>query len=216
MKQWLKYFDNNELSKVLDVLTSEYEGKHIEPKQKDVFKAFKLCPLENLKIIVLGQDPYPQKGVATGLAFANNKAVDDTLSPSLLVLSQTLLDNAEKYELHYVNPNLEYLAEQGVLLLNTSLTVELGKPGSHTLLWRNFIKSFLYNLSNYNPGLIYICLGKQAQSFIPYINNKFNHILCEQHPAYYARIDANMPNTVFEETNRILHNTNNTTINWYE
>lgn len=217
MKQWLKYFDDKELNYVLNTLKSKYINNSIEPCPNNVFKAFKLCPVNDLKVIILGQDPYPQKGKATGLAFANcSEVADNNLSPSLQVLIKSFLSDTIDYEEHYVNPNLEYLAKQGILLLNTALTVEVDKPGSHALLWRNFIKQLLKNLSDYFPGLIYICLGEQAKSFVPYINTNFNYILYEKHPAYYARNNKTMPNTVFKTASMIVKSNNNINLYWYE
>lgn len=173
-----------------------------------------MCPYDECRVVLLGQDPYPQKGVATGLAFGN-KIGTVKISPSLQVLKESVID----YTKYHSNPKfditLEDWAKQGVLLLNSALTVEVNKPQSHTLLWRPFIADLLNKLSNYRSGIVYILLGKQAQSFKPYINSKFNYILEEQHPSYFIRTNQTMPNTVFKEASRILNDINGYGINWY-
>ena len=101
---------------------------------------------------------------------------------------------------------LESWCKQGILLLNTALSVEGGKPSSHLLLWRPFIKSFLKNLSEWETGMIYVLLGKDAQGLKLFINTKLNDILEENHPAYYARLGQEMPSTIFTEMNNLLIN----------
>ena len=101
---------------------------------------------------------------------------------------------------------LKSWCKQGILLLNTALSVVEGKPSSHLLLWRPFIKSFLKNLSEWETGMIYILLGKDAQALKLFINTKLNDVLEENHPAYYARLGQEMPSTIFTEMNNLLIN----------
>lgn len=205
IKSWGSIIDVKELNRVLKQLPNL---DNIAPSSKDIFRAFKLCNYNNLKCIILGMDPYPQKGIATGLAFANY--ADQKISPSLNVIKEALLSNNKFYEF---DQTLEFWAEQGVLLLNSALTVELNKPGSHTALWRNFIIKVLKNLSLYSPGLVYILFGNTAASFSSFIN-KTNHVLKEMHPAYYARYSIPMDSTVFDQANRIIYNMNGEKIQW--
>ena len=128
---WYKCIDKEALAKVKKQLDILYKTKLVCPHYIDVFKAFKLCDYNNLSVVMLGMDPYPQKDVATGLAFANKDKVE---SPSLKVIQDTLGYN--------INPTLESWARQGVLLLNSALTVEMNKVGSHIMMWRPFISLF--------------------------------------------------------------------------
>lgn len=160
----------------------------ILPNKSLVFKAFQLCNYEDLKVIIIGQDPYPQKGYATGIAFGNNKDIYPK-SVSLKLIKERINEDFYQQEDIDFDYTLESWCKQGILLLNSSLTCEEGKPGSHNKLWFPFIKAFLIELNKSNTGLVYILLGTQAQLFEPYINSKVNHILKYKHPAYYARIN---------------------------
>ena len=112
------------------------------------------------------------------------------------------------------DPTLEEISKQGVLLINSALTVETNKIGSHTCLWRPFIKSLFKNLSLYNPGLIYILWGNTAKSFEPYIS-KGNIVYKMQHPAYYARTNTKIDSKFFKELNRVVYYHFGEKIEWF-
>ena len=213
-KEWSRIIDSEELYKILYKLEPLYEKYTILPSKDKVFKAFTLCPYNELKVVMLGYDPYPQKDVATGILFGN-KVDTETLSPSLQVIKDSLLEDSVSYPIKF-DPTLESWAKQGILMLNSALTVEMNKVGSHTMLWRPFISSLLRNLSNSNTGLIYVLFGNQAQSFEPYINKNLNIIIKENHPAYYARINEKMPYSIFEEISKLVKDRYRNSINWYK
>ena len=202
---WYKCIDKVALAKVKKQLDILYKTKLVCPHYIDVFKAFKLCDYNNLSVVILGMDPYPQKDVATGLAFANKDKVE---SPSLKVIQDTLGYN--------INPTLESWARQGVLLLNSALTVEMNKVGSHTMLWRPFIAKLLKSLSEYNTAIIYVLFGRQAQTFKPYINSRFNHIIEIEHPAYFARSGTKMSHQLFIDISNKVKGIYGVPIKWYE
>ena len=110
---------------------------------------------------------------------------------------------------------MEEWSKQGVLLLNTSLTVEIGKPGSHAVIWRPFMIKFLQKLSEWNPGLIYVLWGTQAKSFKMYINQKNNTIIQMNHPAWYARENKEIPSKFFFDLNELVYKHFKEYINWY-
>lgn len=210
-KDWIKVINKKHLIQIMGILTNmESKGVVILPHKKFVFKAFHLCNYSDLKVVILGQDPYPQLNVATGLAFANSSNTVK-LSPSLEIIKENILRNEPN---GYLDISLETWAKQGVLLLNSALTVEQNKIGSHTQLWEPFIKSLLINLSEINSGIIYILFGNQAKSFKQYIG-KNNYIFECYHPAYYVRNNMLADYTVFEDSNKILKENHNTKINWY-
>lgn len=214
---WERIANTNSLYNTLKILGALYKSGNITPKQSEVFRAFRMCPYNNLSIVIIGQDPYPQSGIATGLAFGNTISTHmDKLSPSLKVLKEAVINFENPHNCITFDNSLESWAKQGVLLLNSSLTVEINKPGSHTTLWKDFIGELLVNLSKYNSGIIYVLLGKQAQSFKKYINGRTNYIFEDNHPAYYARLGTKMSSTIFEEVNNILLKNKNLKINWYE
>ena len=210
---WMKVIDRTELSNVMAKVGQEYKRKLLCPIQSDVFKAFELCPLKDLKVVMLGQDPYPQKGVATGILFGNNKEIsNENLSPSLKVIKEAAINFEVPHNCIIFDQTLESWARQGILMLNSALTVEMNKVGSHIMMWRPFISSFLKGLGEWQTGIIYVLLGKQAQTFKPYIG-RFNDIMECNHPSYYARTGESMPN-IFNEINKLTISKNNYKIKW--
>ena len=212
---WLKVFDIKELNTAVSKLNVICQNKPIVPAYKDVFKAFTLCSEHDCKVVFLGEDPYPQKGVATGVLFGNKEGTP-VLSPSLEIIKEAAINNEIPHPPIRFDETLESWAKQGILMLNSSLTCEMNKPGSHVMLWRPFISKLLHNLSNSNPGLIYVLFGKQAQTFEPYINKRLNSIIKIHHPAYYARTHTNMPYWVFTELNKQVKYNFGVSLKWYE
>lgn len=214
--KWSEVINKRVLDIILSKLELEYKTKLICPMQRDVFKAFKLCSYDELKVVMVGQDPYPQKGVATGILFGNKKETrNENLSPSLQVIRKTIIDLENSDNCITFDPTLENWAKQGILMLNSALTVEMNKVGSHTMLWRPFISDLLQKLSNSRTGIIYVLFGRQAQTFKPYINKQFNTVLEEKHPAYFARTGEKMPDTIFKEVNELIRNKYKIPIIWY-
>ena len=214
---WMKVIDRTELNNVMSKAGQEYRRKPICPAQPDVFKAFRLCSLESLKIVMLFQDPYPQKGIATGLALANNsETLDSELSPSLKVIKEAVINFEIPHNCITFDPTLESWAKQGILMLNSALTVEMNRIGSHVMLWRPFISKFLKNLSNYNTGIVYVLFGKQAQTFKPYIREQFNHVFEVEPPAYFARNGRKMPHELFINISNIVEGVYGVPIEWYK
>ena len=210
---WDEMFDLPLLYQTLNSIKED----NICPQKCDVFKAFKLCSLYDCVAVFLGQDPYPQSGVATGILFGNKPDTKEAeLSPSLKVIKEAAIDftKSHNYPIEFDN-SLESWAKQGILMINSALTVEVNKIGSHTNLWRPFISKFLQTLSNRQTGLVYVLFGKQAQTFEPYISKRYNHIIKENHPAYYARLNKSMSPSVFNEVNDFLKKQYNQTIVWY-
>ena len=186
------------------------------PAYKDIFKAFNKCPYRKLRLIIVGQDPYSQKNVATGLAFANfNNISEKQLSPSLQVIKESIINYEIPHNLITFASELEEWAEQGVLLLNTALTCEINKPLSHSLLWRPFISRLIKNICNYNSGIVWLLLARSAQSFKPYIN-KYQYVIEAKHPSFYARNNKKMPYNIWYEINKILVELNGYGITFYK
>lgn len=215
--RWMRVIDKEELESVLSKLEPEYKRKPICPAQSNVFKAFEVCPYDNLKVVMLGQDPFPQKGVATGILFGNKEGTrDEDLSPSLQIIKEAAINFEIPHNCIIFDPTLESWAKQGILMINSALTVEMNKVGSHVMLWRPFIASLLKNLSDNETGIIYVLFGKQAQTFKPYINKHLNTVLEENHPAYFARTGEAMPHTVFEQISKLTKGIYGIPITWYQ
>ena len=158
--------------------------------------------------------PYPQKDVATGILFGNRKEAVE-LSPSLNIIKDAVVNLEVPHNIINFDQTLESWESQGILLLNSALTVEMNRIGSHAMIWRPFIFCFLNNLSKRVPGLIYVLFGRQAQTFEPYINKRFNTIFKIEHPAYFARIKKDMPHKFFNDISKCYEGIYGYPIKWY-
>jgi uracil-DNA glycosylase len=193
-----------------------YAKRYIYPYMVDVFKPFRFLPPKEIKVVILGQDPYPNDA-STGLAFANNIALPESitaesirkLSPAL----QKIADCVNSEYGHFFDPSLESWAREGVLLLNSALTVERGKPGSHKKLWARFIQEILIRISNFNPGTIFVFWGNEAQKFDLGLN-PLSQLLYYTHPAssVYNVSFWDCPN--FKQINQILRSKGKEIIDW--
>lgn len=213
---WLKVIDSEIMNSVTSRLEGVYRKVPVCPAKGNVFRAFHICPYDELKIVFIGQDPYPQKDVATGVLFGNSPDTpEEKLSPSLQIVKEAVINPEKPHGPIMFDNSMESWAKQGILMINSALTVEMNKIGSHVILWRPFVSKLLTNLSEYNPGLIYVLFGSQAQTFRPYIN-KNNTIFEVKHPAYYARTGQKFVTDLFDRINVLLKERNNTQIKWYE
>lgn len=211
---WTSVLDINVLMSTVRKVNIVRKKEKITPAYNDIFKAFHLCSRKDCRIVFLGQDPYPQENIATGLLFANREETVN-LSPSLEVIKEAAIDYTVPHGTIVFDITMESWARQGILLLNSALTCEIGKPGSHAMLWRPFISDLLQSLSNKETGLVYVLFGAQAQTFEPYINSSLNDIISVKHPAYYARIKQRMPSDVFRRIDDIMVSRYGESINWY-
>ena len=172
------FFDS--LNKPISFLEKELlDNKDISPAIENIFNAFKYCNFESTKVVIFGQDPYFQSGIANGLAFSVDE--DQIIPASLKNIYKEIKDD--------IGPSknksgcLKSWAKQGVLLLNTALTVEVSKPGSHSNIgWDNFIYDII-KLINNKPNVVFILWGNHAQKYIRYLNNKNHLILYGPHPS---------------------------------
>lgn len=214
---WMKVIDRTELNNVMAKVGQEYRRKPLCPAQSDVFKAFRLCPYNSLKAVFVGQDPYPQKGVATGILFGNRAEVEESeLSPSLNIVKEAAINFGVLHYCITFDQTLESWARQGILMINSALTVEMNKVGSHTMMWRPFISKLLRNISENNLAGVYVLFGKQAQTFKPYINSKSNFIIEVEHPTYFARSGTKMPHQLFVDISNKVKEIYGVPIKWYE
>lgn len=197
------------MQRLIEFIHNQYKQHVVYPKKIDIFRAFKITPLKDVRVVILGQDPYPD-GKATGLAFGNEEEaiLKKGVSPSLKKIS----DCIEKTQYGGLNltfdPTLEHWAKQGVLLLNTALTVRAGDIGSHSMYWRRFIKNVLATLSREKPGLIYLLLGGVAHSFEPSISPVTSTIFKYHHPAFAARQGTDWDCPYFAEINKLIESQN--------
>lgn len=189
-------------------------GKPYCPDYGNIFKAFTFFSPDECRMVWLGQDPYPQKGVATGVLFANkSETLSEQLSPSLKIIKNSLFEDLHISEKDSnFDPSLKSWAEQGILMINSALTVEMNRIGSHVMIWRPFMSTLLRNLSNYKPDILFVLFGSQAGTFRPYIN-KESAVFEIPHPAYSARTGEKFP-LIFNAMNRILADRGEKEISW--
>ena len=209
---WENIINHKELGFIYKTLYKM--GDKVTPPLDKVFTPFKLCSYNNLKVVMIGQDPYYQKGIATGILFGNKKDTEK-LSKSLELIKESVINYEIPHNKYDFDITLESWCKQGVLMINAALTTEINKTNAHSLLWRPFIIDLLQKLSIYNTGIIYVLFGEKAQSFIPYINKDTNYILTYHHPAYAIRNKVKFNCDAFKIINNILKSNNNIKINWY-
>jgi uracil-DNA glycosylase len=195
------------------VLDCKLRNIPIEPSPELVFHCFQATKAEDLKVVILGQDPYFD-GSATGLAFANS-ADKKVLSPSLKVIKDSVLSLVDSKESPIFDQTLESWAKQGILLLNSALTVRRGEPGSHMNAWRPFIEKLLVSLSA-QTNVCFLLFGKVAWSFKDCIFDKDRGVFMEYHPAYYARLNIPMPNIVWKQMLEYVQENYGVTLKLYE
>lgn len=206
---WMRVIDKPEAMKIMGWLKT-VNPNTLCPALPNVFRAFKLCSLKDCRVVMIGMGPYPDKFMgkprATGILFGNNKDVpEDKLSPSLQVVKESAINFEIPHNIITFDQTLESWAKQGILMINSALTCELNKVGSHVNQWRPFVSKLLKNLSERETGIVYILFGRQAQTLKPYINERYNDIIEIEHPAYFARSNKIMPYSVFRQMNDILY-----------
>lgn len=212
---WMKVLDRNETIKIIRWIKTLNKDL-VCPAIKDIFKAFKLCPYNNCKIIFIGYDPYPQKGVSQGILFGNSSNTpENKLSPSLEIIKESVINFEVPHNLINFDPSLENWAKQGILMLNSALTTEIGKTGVHTKQWRPFMSKFITRMSFDNPGIIYVLFGSNARVLEPYIH-KNNSIIKVEHPAYFARTGKKMPRNLWYDINNLLYSKYGEKIEWFK
>lgn len=206
---WMKVIDKPEAMKIMGWLKT-VSPNTLCPSLPNVFRAFKLCPLKECRVVMIGMDPYPDKFMgkprATGILFGNNKDVpENELSPSLQVVKESAINFEIPHNIITFDQTLESWARQGILMINSALTCELNRVGPHVNQWRPFVSKLIKNLSSRETGLVYILFGRQAQTLKPYIDKRYNDIIEIEHPAYFARSNKIMPYSVFNQMNNILY-----------
>lgn len=188
---------------LLEFVNNEYETKTIFPKQEDVYNAFKLCPFKNVKMVILGQDPYHDYNQAHGLAFSVLKG--NKIPPSLRNIYKEL-----ESDLNIKAPKhgeLTSWSKQGVLLLNTILTVEAHKPLSHKKKgWETFTDNIITILNKDDNPKVFVLWGNNARSKKKLINNPNHYIIESSHPSPLSARHSFFGSKVFTKTNDFLYN----------
>ena len=178
-------FDEPYFAELVSFLHSEKSrGAKIYPPGSQIFRAFDLCPLPDVKVVILGQDPYHGYGQAMGLSFSVPDGVP--APPSLKnIFKEIESDLGIRMS---GRPNLEHWAEQGVLLLNAVLTVRAGEPTSHSSIgWQRFTDAVINTISERCNGVVFLLWGNYARSKAPLIDVSRHTVLQAAHPSPLAR-----------------------------
>ena len=195
-----------------EFLIDEYNTKTIYPDKEDIFNALKLTSFENTKVLILGQDPYHGKGQGHGLSFSVNKEI--RVPPSLRNIYKELHDDIGE-EI----PNSGYLkkwAEQGVLLLNTALTVREKEPNSHKNMgWEIFTNRVIELLNEKEKPMVFILWGNNAKSKEELITNKNHLIIKSTHPSPFSAHRGFLGSKPFSRTNEFLKSVGENPIDWH-
>ena len=186
------------------------EGKIIYPPGSQIFHAFDLTPVEQVKVVILGQDPYHGPGQAHGLSFSVPENV--TAPPSLKNIFKEIESDLGIHMSGY--PNLEKWARQGVLLLNAVLTVRAGEAASHgNIGWKEFTDAVIRHISDNCNGVVFMLWGNFARSKRDLIDHSRHHVLEAAHPSPLAR-GAFFGCRHFSQANAILQSQGLTPIDW--
>ena len=216
--EWNEFFENIQkkeyFQKLMKFVNEEYQTKVIYPLKENLFNAFKLTPLQDVKVVILGQDPYPNPNQAMGLAFSVPEGIK--LPPSLKNIYKEIIS---EFNLSIDLPqsgDLTYLAQQGVLLLNPYLTVVAGKPLSHKIKEYDYLfKDIMLKLNSLDKPIVFMLWGNNAKKHHKYLTNEKHMVLETAHP---SPLSANQGgwfgSNCFLKANEFLKENNLNEIKW--
>lgn len=216
MKTWNEFLEQEKNKKYYTELqlslVSERQNYQIFPKEEDVFAAFVLTPLEKVKVVILGQDPYHGLGQAHGLSFSVQPGVEQP--PSLKNIFKELNSDLGIKPPPHNYGNLVSWAQQGVLLLNSTLTVRQGQPNSHAKIgWQKFTNNAIRLLNDQTNPIVFVLWGNFSREKKSLITNESHFIIESAHPSPFSctKFFGSKP---FSKTNNFLISKNISTIDW--
>lgn len=190
---------------------SEYVTQHVYPNGKQIFNAFNSCAFEAVRVVILGQDPYHGEGQANGLCFSVNDGVKPP--PSLVNIFKEL--NQDLGKSIPASGNLQRWADQGVLLLNATLTVRASTPGSHQKRgWEEFTDAAIKLLSDERTDLVFILWGAYAQKKGEIIDREKHFVITSPHPSPFSANSGFFGSKPFSKTNDYLKSKNLPEVDW--
>ncbi len=212
---WLKVmheeFEKPYFGELVQFVKKEYAAHTVYPQGKNIFRAFELCPFEEVKVVILGQDPYHGRGQANGLCFSVNDEV--ALPPSLQNIYKEISD-----DLAVQMPktgNLDNWAKQGVLLLNATLTVRASEAGSHQRKgWEIFTDAVIKAISDHKEHIVFLLWGRYAQEKGTVIDGSKHFMLKAAHPSPFSADHGFFGCRHFSKTNQYLASIEEKTISW--
>jgi uracil-DNA glycosylase len=212
-KEWYQllspFIQSDTFQKLTTFIQNEYRTKIIYPEKENVFKAFRLCPFDKVKVVFLGHEQYSKHYMANGLSYGVNYKITH-VPTSLDYILQELENNLDRRIFLDFDYSFESWATQGVFMYNTALTVIKNKPGSHNSEWIDFNKAVFDALNTYHTGIIFVLLGNDIKHYKNMIG-KNHHIIEVPHPAaegYSGRTSGFLGSNLFNNINNILQSMN--------
>lgn len=204
-------FDKDYFIKLTDFVRAEYlSGKQIYPAPSNIFNAFNLCPLDKVKVVIIGQDPYHEPGQAHGLCFS--VLPPTKIPPSLVNIYKEIQNDLGRQSV--THGDLTYWANQGVLLLNATLTVQAHLAASHAGKgWEQFTDAVIRSVAKRN-NIVYMLWGSYAQKKAEFVNPDNNLILKSVHPSPLSASRGFFGNHHFSRANEYLVKYGKTPIDW--
>ncbi len=204
-------FEKDYFKKIEEFIDEEYKTKTVYPPYDEIYNAFKFTPLSNVKVVILGQDPYHEAGQAHGLAFSTPEG-----RPIPRSLSNIFKEIHAEYD--YPIPQsgcLESWAKQGVFLLNTVLTVEEGNANSHSKCgWQTFTDNVIKLLNSQNQPIVFLLWGKQAEKKKEFLTNPNHLVLITSHPSPFSARRGFLGSNHFKLANEFLKKNKREEIDW--
>lgn len=197
--------------RIEDIVAKDSNNGDIFPKHKDLFSAYNLCPIDKLKVVILGQDPYHGPGQAHGLAFSVPKGIP--VPPSLQNIYKEI--KADLKLDTFEHGCLASWAEQGVFLLNSVLTVRSGLPGSHRDFgWQRFTDETINVINRIDKPIVFLLWGNYAKAKRGLLTNKYHRILEAPHPSPLSAHNGFFGCKHFSKTNDFLYGNEEDPIDW--
>ena len=217
--QLKSFIHSNDFTSIVNKLYElKNNGKRFTPILKNVFKAFELSSFNDTRIVILAKDPHPYIGYANGLALCCENVKKPLAELKLFIdnIYSTVYPELKKPETF--NSSIRYLSEQGILLLNTSLTCQIDNHKSHYDIWKPFIDYVIDLLNHKKENLVFILLGEQAQEYEDVIDNEKHCIIKASHPSSVLKTKDNEwdSDDCFNKCNNYLKLNNKQTINWLQ
>jgi len=204
-------FEKDYFVNLVNFIKQEYKTRTIYPPGKDIFNAFDLCPVDKVKVVIIGQDPYHGKGQAHGLCFSVKDGV--AVPPSLRNIYKELNNDIGKAIPE--TGNLEHWAKQGVLMLNATLTVRAGQAGSHQGKgWETFTDAAIKQIAEAKDNLVFMLWGAYAQKKGQVLDSEKYYILKSPHPSPLSAHNGFFGNKHFSKTNNFLKSKGKEEIKW--
>ena len=204
-------FEKDYFTQLVDFVKNEYRSHTVYPPGSKIFNAFDHCPFDKLKVVILGQDPYHGPNQAHGLCFSVNDGV--TFPPSLInIFKEIQNDTGSPIP---KSGNLERWADQGILLLNATLTVQAHQAGSHQRKgWEQFTDAVINSVATKKENIVFILWGAYAQKKAAFVDRDKHLVLESVHPSPLSASRGFFGNHQFSKTNQYLTDHGKTPINW--